>query len=536
MAEFYPVTAAAVVNGPVLPASCQPGQVFFLTAGLGADGLYECLTANNWTIVAGGGGGGSGTVTTVSVVTANGVSGSVANPTTTPAITLTLGAITPTTVNKVTITAPATGSTLTIADGKTLTASNTLTFTGTDSSTVAFGAGGTPLYNGGALGTPSSGTLTNATGYTFANLASPPFVTNPKTATYQVLAADFTQCKVIPVASGTFTITLVASTSQPAAGQYIRIMNYGTGVVTVARSGQNINGATTSILVGRATNLAATGVDIISDGTNYFAVPIGGWPISTFGTTNIFCGPQNGGAGLSSGVENTGFGYNVFASLSGSTTSNNTAYGAHALEALTGGGNNTAVGDDAGRSITTGQHNTYMGKDAGELNVTANNNTGIGEGALDGSTAADNTAVGFHAGLNSTTNSDMTYLGNVADASPLTGLVFGTAIGASCIVNNSYTVVLGGHLGSHQTHGTTSVAGTGFTLTYGNDNAGVLTLSVGATVGAITFANAFKQPVVTVSGSASGIAPIVSALSTSGFSVTVAAAAGIVYYTVQDVN
>lgn len=39
-----------------------------------------------------------GTVTSVSVVTANGISGSVANPTTTPAITLTLGAITPTSV------------------------------------------------------------------------------------------------------------------------------------------------------------------------------------------------------------------------------------------------------------------------------------------------------------------------------------------------------------------------------------------------------------------------------------------------------
>lgn len=45
-----------------------------------------------------GGGGGSGTVTSVSVVTANGVSGSVSNPTTTPAITLTLGYITPSSV------------------------------------------------------------------------------------------------------------------------------------------------------------------------------------------------------------------------------------------------------------------------------------------------------------------------------------------------------------------------------------------------------------------------------------------------------
>jgi hypothetical protein len=45
-----------------------------------------------------GAGTGNGTVTSVSVTTANGVSGSVASSTTTPAITLTLGAITPTSV------------------------------------------------------------------------------------------------------------------------------------------------------------------------------------------------------------------------------------------------------------------------------------------------------------------------------------------------------------------------------------------------------------------------------------------------------
>lgn len=47
----------------------------------------------------GGGGGGSGTVTSVSVSTANGVSGTVANATTTPAITLSLAAITPTSIS-----------------------------------------------------------------------------------------------------------------------------------------------------------------------------------------------------------------------------------------------------------------------------------------------------------------------------------------------------------------------------------------------------------------------------------------------------
>jgi len=43
-------------------------------------------------------GSGGGTVSNVSVVSANGISGIVANPTTTPAITLSLGAITPTSI------------------------------------------------------------------------------------------------------------------------------------------------------------------------------------------------------------------------------------------------------------------------------------------------------------------------------------------------------------------------------------------------------------------------------------------------------
>lgn len=65
---------------------------------------------------------GNGTVTSVSVVTANGISGSVATETTTPAITLTLGAITPTSVNSLTLASQTNG--FTIAGG---TTSKTLT-------------------------------------------------------------------------------------------------------------------------------------------------------------------------------------------------------------------------------------------------------------------------------------------------------------------------------------------------------------------------------------------------------------------------
>ena len=97
------------------------------------------------------------------------------------------------------------------------------------------------------------------------------FTINAQTATYQVLAADFADCKTIPVASGTFTITLVASGAQPASGQCINIINYGSGVVTVAASGQNINGSATSQTLGAGSASAPTGLLVFSDGTNYEA-------------------------------------------------------------------------------------------------------------------------------------------------------------------------------------------------------------------------------------------------------------------------
>lgn len=69
-------------------------------------------------------GGGSGTVTSVSVTTANGISGSVATATTTPAITLSLAAITPTTVNNVTISGSSTPA-LAITGTSSISGSNT---------------------------------------------------------------------------------------------------------------------------------------------------------------------------------------------------------------------------------------------------------------------------------------------------------------------------------------------------------------------------------------------------------------------------
>jgi len=119
-------------NGTNLTRLAAGTSGYYLkTQGAGANPLWAAVS-------------GSGTVTDVSIVTANGISGSVANSTTTPAITLTLGVITPTSVNGLTFVAAATG--FTIAGGttsKTLTVSNTLTLAGTDTSTLNIGTGGT---------------------------------------------------------------------------------------------------------------------------------------------------------------------------------------------------------------------------------------------------------------------------------------------------------------------------------------------------------------------------------------------------------
>lgn len=65
-------------------------------------------------------------------------SGGIALATSPLLTTPTLGVAAATSINKVAITAPATGSTLTIADGKTLTANATLTLAGTDGTTMTF--------------------------------------------------------------------------------------------------------------------------------------------------------------------------------------------------------------------------------------------------------------------------------------------------------------------------------------------------------------------------------------------------------------
>ena len=159
-------------------------------------------------------GGGSGTVTTVSVVTANGFAGTVANATTTPAITLTtsvtgilqgngtaISAATTTGSGSVVLaTSPTlvtpllgtpTSGTLTNCTG--LPVSTGISGLGTGVATalaVNVGSAGAFVTNGGALGTPSSGTVTNLTGTASININGTVGATTPNTGAFTTISAS----------------------------------------------------------------------------------------------------------------------------------------------------------------------------------------------------------------------------------------------------------------------------------------------------------------------------------------------------------
>lgn len=119
-----------------------------------------------------------------------------------------LGVASATTINKVAFTAPATGSTLTVADGKTLTQSNTLTYTGTDGSSVNFGAGGTVAYTSGTV------TWSVVAGTTQAMVAGGGYIANNAglvTMTLPVTAAAGTLLSVAGNGAGGWTIAQNAS-------------------------------------------------------------------------------------------------------------------------------------------------------------------------------------------------------------------------------------------------------------------------------------------------------------------------------------
>jgi hypothetical protein len=228
---------------------------------------------------------GSGTVTSVSVVSANGLAGTVANATTTPAITLSTS-----------ITGVLKG------DGTALSAAT---------------AGTDYVAPGGALGTPSSGTLTNATGLpistgvsglgtgvaTFlatpssANLASAvtdetgsgslvfgtsPTLTNPTVTNYVETPFTANSSTAITIAltngtvqiitlTGNATITMPTATSGKSFIMFLK--QDGTGSRTVTWSTVKWPGGTNPTITATASRQDI--YSFFADGTNWYGVVVG---------------------------------------------------------------------------------------------------------------------------------------------------------------------------------------------------------------------------------------------------------------------
>jgi hypothetical protein len=155
-----------------------------------------------------------------------------------------------TTVNKVTFTAPATGSTLTVADGKTLTANNTLTLTGTDASSVAFGAGGTVAYTANKLSafaaTSSSelaGVISDETGSGALVFGTSPAITTSLTTPSTTFALVNTTATTVNFAGAATTLSIGAATGTTTVNNALTVA----GDLTVSGTTTTVNTETINL-------------------------------------------------------------------------------------------------------------------------------------------------------------------------------------------------------------------------------------------------------------------------------------------------
>jgi hypothetical protein len=243
------------------------------------DVLYN-YNGTNWITPSG-----SGTVTAVSVTTANGVSGSVSNPTSTPAISLTLGAITP---SSVTASGTISGSNLsgTNTGDQTITLTGDITGSGTGSFATTIGAskvtnsmlagsidltskvtGALPIANGG-------------TGQTTANAALNALLPTQTSNSGKVLSTNGTSTSWITAGAGTVTTVSVTTangvsgsvsnaTTTPAISLTLGAITPSSIVASGTISGSNLSGTNTG-----DQTITLTG-DITGSGTGSFATTIG---------------------------------------------------------------------------------------------------------------------------------------------------------------------------------------------------------------------------------------------------------------------
>lgn len=295
-----PVSASA---SSILCPSCVDGDLLIGDSTGGGKFDLNTLTSGSGITITNGHGtitiastGGGGTVTSLPDTSANGVSYTVANRTTTPTLTFTLGAITPTTVNALTLASQtngftiaggATPATLTVPSNATVSGTNTgdQTTSGTtnritvtsgttnpvvdisaayvgQSSITTLGTITTGVWNAGAV--TSSGAIVGASTLTLGTASGTTGSISLKGTTSGTAILTAQAVAGTPTLTlGTTTGTIAGSATSPLA------INATTGVITCSTC--VTSGATTGIALG--TSVSATNPQIAADATTGLYTP-----------------------------------------------------------------------------------------------------------------------------------------------------------------------------------------------------------------------------------------------------------------------
>ena len=396
---------------------------------------------SNWINAADATAGGGGTVTSVSVASANGFAGSVATASSTPAITITTSitgvlkgnstAISAATIG--TDYAPGTSALTTgIVKSTTTTGALSIAVAGTDyqapvsatgilkssgvsgnvSAAVAgtdyqtpitlttTGSSGAATFISNTLNIPQyvggTGTVTSVSGTgTVSGLTLTGTVTSSGSLTLGG-TLDMSAPPAIggtTAAAGTFTtlrvnsaISLAGSTGS--AGQILTSQGAGAPIWTTASGTGNVVGPATSTLYSIPLFDNSSGTllkdSATSDGTiNGITIGKGASSVSN----NTAFGVSTLGL-ITTGSTNSAFGSNTLtANITGIS---NSAFGSSALGAVTAN-YNSGFGKDAGTLISTGTNNTVLGYNAGAAITTGSNNTIIGN--INGITTLSTTVI-----------------------------------------------------------------------------------------------------------------------------------------------
>jgi hypothetical protein len=227
---------------------------------------------------------------------------------------------TATSINKVIVTAPATGSTLTIADGKTLTANNSVTLAGTDATTMTF-----PSTSASIARTDAAQTFTGVQTFLSPSITTPTGIVkgdiglgnvdntsdlSKPVSTLQQAALDLKA----PLASPTLTGEPLAPTATAGTNTtQIATTAFVTGAITTANAtNANLTGEVTS--VGNTTTIANGAVTAvkINDGavttTKIAASNVTYDRIQNVSATNKVLGRSSAGAGVIEEIATTGSG------------------------------------------------------------------------------------------------------------------------------------------------------------------------------------------------------------------------------------